>query len=231
MRIGAERLLEEYGTRVAVADALVEGKNLGYKHAFVSDLIGPLDIQAAEARARLKAEAESRLDPDYQQKRADGMREMIAEIAMVVGEVESDNSTVDAVKRTVNSTMKRALEAEKLLELYGITEAERNGPQLFNVYDLPNGKVKKLIEVRRSSARCYVFQDADDPRGDTVGGSSVPASWTLREEKKLEWIGEKCGIVTAHEPEKGDAPVKVGDRDDCLECEDESCMAVVRVKE
>lgn len=54
--------------------------------------------------------------------------------------------------------------------------------------------------------------------------------------KKLEWVGEKCGIVTPEEgpgcpPEEDleELDYQVGDREPCVMCDKPGCWAVVRL--
>lgn len=48
---------------------------------------------------------------------------------------------------------------------------------------------------------------------------------------KLVWVGEKCGIISPYDPSENDGAYSVGDRDDCVLCDNENCMAVVQVME
>ena len=54
MKIGAENLLTEYGTALAVAEALIQGKLNSYQEQFVSDIVTLVILEAAKFRIQNK---------------------------------------------------------------------------------------------------------------------------------------------------------------------------------
>ncbi len=53
MRIGAEWLLEKYGTPLDVAEALIRGRLDSSEQEFVSDLVSKVILDAARVRVEL----------------------------------------------------------------------------------------------------------------------------------------------------------------------------------
>lgn len=54
MTIGAERLLERYGTRIAVAEAWLRGENLSYLEEHVYELVDKITLEAARMRMEMQ---------------------------------------------------------------------------------------------------------------------------------------------------------------------------------
>lgn len=69
-----------------------------------------------------------------------------------------------------------------------------------------------------------VYQRASDVAQTILEASSY-------QQRKLVWVGEKCGIISPYDPSENDGAYSVGDRDDCVLCDNENCMAVVQVME
>lgn len=56
--IGAQELLEKYGTPTDVAVAMIKGELLSYEEGFASEVVGKIHMMAAEARLRLEKSSE-----------------------------------------------------------------------------------------------------------------------------------------------------------------------------
>lgn len=52
MTIGADKLLNKFGSALAVAEALLEGKILSHDEPYVQELVPPIILQAAEIRLK-----------------------------------------------------------------------------------------------------------------------------------------------------------------------------------
>ena len=50
--IGSDQLLSKYGSPLAIAEALIEGRLESHEQGFVSDLVSPIVLQAANMRIR-----------------------------------------------------------------------------------------------------------------------------------------------------------------------------------
>jgi hypothetical protein len=53
MRIGAENLITKFGSPLAVAEALIEGKVNSFEQQFVSDVVDKIILEAARIRIEI----------------------------------------------------------------------------------------------------------------------------------------------------------------------------------